>query len=148
LSALERLAKTLLLFASLSQIHAQEAQQLSQQDLNLSSAQADAMSLVIDYILKNSEQTISVNDMLELTALSRATFHRQFKKTTGSTLGVYLNAVRLQEARRLLIQTSSSVTSIAFDTGFHNLSHFNALFKRRFLMSPRELRKQFLKTKS
>lgn len=138
-SELKRLASCLNLLAQLSE-HKDGQALLSTHAMNLSAHKHDRMSRVIDSILRNFQQNLNLNDALLLSGLSRATFHRQFKKTTGATFTAYLNAVRLQEARRLLIETEASITSIAFDTGFRNLSHFNALFKKRFNCSPKQLR--------
>jgi transcriptional regulator GlxA family with amidase domain len=40
-----------------------------------------------------------------------------------------VNEYRIVQARRLLTETSGSITSISYECGFNNFSHFNKLFK-------------------
>jgi AraC-like DNA-binding protein len=54
----------------------------------------------------------------------------------------YINFLRLNEAKRLLKETDSSITDIAMNTGYNNISHFNNLFKFIEGVSPREFRKK------
>ena len=55
----------------------------------------------------------------------------------------YLNQYRLEIAAGELAESGESVTEIALNAGFNNLSYFNRVFKRSFGMTPREYRKQF-----
>jgi len=67
---------------------------------------------------------------------------RTLKKHYGLTPTGFINQIRLREAARLLRDTSARVQSIALEAGFGNISHFLALFRRRFGCSPREYRRQ------
>jgi AraC-like DNA-binding protein len=140
---LQRLAAFLDLLDELNQSSEDERVCLSRQPMSLSTDNQAAVSRVIDTLLLKFAQDLSLQDALELSGLSRATFHRHFKAATGSTFNSYLNAIRLQEARRLLLDSKESITRIAFDTGFRNLSHFNAMFKRQFACSPSDLRLRY-----
>ncbi len=140
-TSLKRLAEFLTLFAGFS-TRIGENSSLSQQAISLASGKDEAMSLVIDYVLQNFHAPLSFDKAVQISGLSRSSFHRQFKKMTGSSFSHYVNNVRLQEAKRLVVVSQQAITSIAFDTGFRNLSHFNALFKKQFGYSPRQLRKK------
>lgn len=54
----------------------------------------------------------------------------------------YLNSLRMNEARRLLKETGLSITDIAMNIGYNNISHFNNLFRFIENMSPGEFRKK------
>ena len=60
--------------------------------------------------------------------MSKATFERHFKSHTGKTLTRFLIEVRIDSARRSLIETNLPIGEIAFASGFNNLSHFNHQF--------------------
>jgi AraC-like DNA-binding protein len=68
--------------------------------------------------------------------------HKLFE-TEGATFSEYVLARRLEWAQRLLTHPSlesRSVTSIAFDAGFADLSHFNRAFRRRYNATPTAVR--------
>jgi len=68
--------------------------------------------------------------------------HKLFE-VEGATFSEFVLARRLEFARRLLTDrrlSSRSVTSIAFDAGFSDLSHFNHTFRRRYNATPTEAR--------
>ena len=67
----------------------------------------------------------------------RRVFHDQF----GVSPVEFAQTQRLLLAKRLLTDTASSVTDIAFAAGFGSLRRFNALFKSRYRLSPKQLRK-------
>jgi AraC-like DNA-binding protein len=60
--------------------------------------------------------------------MSKATFERQFKSHTGKTFTRFLVEVRIDSARRQLLETDRPIGEIAFASGFNNLSHFNHQF--------------------
>jgi transcriptional regulator GlxA family with amidase domain len=55
---------------------------------------------------------------------------------TGQTWRQYVLRLRLEHAMKLLIQTEKSVTAIAFESGFDELSHFHHRFKAAFGQPP------------
>jgi len=74
------------------------------------------------------------------TALSRRQFTELFRKVTGESWKQYIMRLRLEHSRKLLAQTDKSVSAIAFESGFEDLSHFNHCFKRAFGVSPHAVR--------
>lgn len=67
---------------------------------------------------------------------------RLFKAVHGSTISDYLEALRMERARRLLAQGDLPVTQIAFEVGYEHPSNFATAFKRRFGTSPSAVRGQ------
>ncbi len=70
-------------------------------------------------------------------SVGMSTFHfaRVFSELAGTPPHRYLSNIRLREGARSLEQ-GASVTEACFANGFHNLSHFVRLFRRRFGISP------------
>lgn len=54
----------------------------------------------------------------------------------------FLNNYRIDEARKLLLQSEASISNIALDVGYASLSVFNKAFKERYNLTPREYRTQ------
>ena len=61
----------------------------------------------------------------------------------GTTFSEFLIGQRLARAHRLLCEPESShaaISTIAYDVGFGDLSYFNRRFRRRYGLTPREVR--------
>lgn len=58
----------------------------------------------------------------------------------GESFKATLNRLRLQEARRLLLETDLQVSETAFKVGYGNVSHFNRMFRERFETAPGAVR--------
>lgn len=67
---------------------------------------------------------------------SLSTFKRDFFNHYQTTPGKWLLEKRLLHAANLLINISSNITQVAFDSGFENVSHFSRAFKNHFGVSP------------
>ncbi len=63
-------------------------------------------------------------------------FNRLFHAQFGASTRERQAELRMLQARHLLTTTNDKITEIALGTGYHTLSLFNTLFKRRFGMSP------------
>ncbi len=64
-----------------------------------------------------------------------------FHKETGMTIREFINSCRVSEAKRLINTSAASVTDIALQTGFDNVSYFSTVFKKYTGMSPNEYKK-------
>jgi AraC-like DNA-binding protein/mannose-6-phosphate isomerase-like protein (cupin superfamily) len=74
--------------------------------------------------------------------LSPQAFSRFFKRRVGKTFVQYVNEWRVGLACRALIESEESITGIALDSGFENLSNFNRQFKRVAGVTPSAYRAQ------
>ncbi|GAB2967600.1 helix-turn-helix transcriptional regulator [Saccharothrix stipae] len=72
-------------------------------------------------------------------------FHRVFRELTSATPAQFLAAARMLEAKRLLANTSLSVTEICMRVGYTSLGTFTTQFTRLVGVSPRRFRKVFAK---
>jgi len=102
----------------------------------------------IDFVFSHFHENISLVDVLNQAAMSKATFERRFKQHTGKTLTQFIAEVRLNAASRQLIETDWSIAEIALSTGFNTISHFNHLFRASRGLSPRNFRNSALKAES
>lgn len=98
------------------------------------------LKAVLDFIEKNYQHPITVDEAALWCGYSSSHFMRWFHQVTGTSFIRFLNRYRLEKAFLELKNTDKTVLEISSQTGFDNLSHFNRLFKRQFHMTPRELR--------
>jgi AraC-like DNA-binding protein len=76
------------------------------------------------------------------TGVSEAKISKMIKKNAALSFRQYLNAVRVQEAKRLMLETDRQVTEIAYAVGYASLSHFNRIFKQLESIPPTQFRKR------
>ena len=93
------------------------------------------------FIKENYDKTISLSDVAQHVHLSENYLSRLFRKATGTTFVNYLNSIRINQAKKLLLSTDRHVTKIAFEIGFNNLPHFNRTFRALQKCSPSDFRK-------
>ena len=109
---------------------------------SLALAGMDALKEPVDYVRKNYMQNICLKELAEITHLSISALERRFKKFLGKTPKQFINEVRLENARRLLIETNIAIATIANDTGFADHSYFSRQFQKLFDQSPSVFRKE------
>ncbi|PZG54418.1 hypothetical protein C1I98_03955 [Spongiactinospora gelatinilytica] len=86
---------------------------------------------------------LSLEDIAAAAHMNASAASRLFARSTGFTVSHYVNLVRVNRACQLLRDTDRSVSTIAADSGFGNLSNFNRRFRELKKMSPREYRANF-----
>jgi AraC-like DNA-binding protein len=98
---------------------------------------------VVDYMNQNFHKSISLTEVARLTNMTDVSFSRFFKTRTGITFMDSLLEMRLGHASRLLIDTTESISEVAYDCGFNNISNFNRLFKKKKGCTPKEFRENY-----
>ncbi|WP_339158282.1 helix-turn-helix domain-containing protein [Paenibacillus sp. FSL W8-0186] len=82
------------------------------------------------FIHQNFNLDISREDVAACVFLTPDYLAKVFKQETGLTIKEYLNEYRIEQAKRLLIESTASISVIASNTGFDNISYFSTLFKK------------------
>ena len=91
---------------------------------------------------KNYTYNLALKEYARISSRSLAAFKRDFLEYYRTTPGKWLTGKRLTHARMLLNTTKQSITEIAFNSGFGNMSHFSRIFKEKFGLSPLQFRKK------
>ncbi|MGC1389211.1 MAG: AlkA N-terminal domain-containing protein [Steroidobacteraceae bacterium] len=108
-------------------------------------AAVDAAGRLIGAAIAGIEEHALSNARVVDLAASLGISDRHLRRVTEAELGVspieLAQTQRLLLAKRLLGETSLNLTDIAFASGFGSLRRFNALFKSRYGLNPRSLRK-------
>lgn len=93
------------------------------------------LQLARNYIADHFRDDISIDDLARLINISRYHFIRAFRAEFGMPPHAYLNQVRLQYARRLLLAGRTAVEA-ASESGFYDQSRLTHLFKRVYGVTP------------
>ena len=103
--------------------------------------------LDVDFI--NKIQQIALNKNLKLSAddiskelfTSRTQLHRKIKALTGMSITEYFNHIRVEKAKELLESTNLTISEIAYEIGYQDISYFSKTFKKAYDISPSMFRK-------
>lgn len=96
---------------------------------------------IITYLQNNYAGKISLHELANTFHMSEKYFSRYFKNNFQLTLTDYLSSLRLENASKLLSETTLPITEIALQCGFNNVSYFIRAFKDAFGCSPLRYRK-------
>ncbi|MEQ1676681.1 MAG: AraC family transcriptional regulator, partial [Chitinophagaceae bacterium] len=109
-------------------------------ELSYSSRRIDK---AFEYMNQNFHKNVTLNEVSKLVNMTEVSFSRFFKTRTGITFIDSLLELRLGQASRLLIDTTQSVSEVAYNCGFNNISNFNRLFKKKKNCTPKEFRENY-----
>ncbi|MES2433564.1 MAG: AraC family transcriptional regulator [Pseudomonadota bacterium] len=94
------------------------------------------ISVAINWIRRNFAQTIRIEALAEMAALSVSAFHRHFKAVTALSPLQYQKRVRLLHARSLLIAGQGNATSVSYGVGYESPNQFSREYARLFGLPP------------
>lgn len=97
---------------------------------------------VLDYIHMNYKTDIDINALADRIGISYSQLRRAFLNATGENLLDYINYMRINEAKRLLLQTNETIGDIAENLGYNNFRSFIRFFKKYEGITPGDFRKQ------
>lgn len=97
---------------------------------------------VLEYVHLHFTEHITIKDVADTFHINSAYLGRIFQKATGINFKKYINNLRIQEAKRLLLQTDKLIYEIANDSGFAESSYFISKFTSEAGISPSDFRKQ------
>ncbi|GAA4785287.1 AraC family transcriptional regulator [Olivibacter ginsenosidimutans] len=84
---------------------------------------------VYAYVMKHFTKAISIADVAAVINMTPTSFCRFFKDRTHKSFIRYLNEIRVGYACRLLLEGQLSISQVAYESGFGNLSNFNKQFR-------------------
>lgn len=106
-------------------------------------ARFQRLAPAIRYLEERFRDHIQLAELAAFCSLSSTHVHRLFQRLLRMSPNEYLLALRLQEARRLLVTTDETLSDIALSTGFFDQSHFTKRFRKVTGMTPTQFRKTF-----
>lgn len=107
----------------------------------LTNARANCAKRSISHLMREYRcHNLSVQDFAELTGRSLSSFNRDFKRQYGTTPHQWLIEARLERAMELIRDTQMTVTEVALEIGYDNVSHFIKAFKTKYGQTPKQTR--------
>ena len=103
------------------------------------------MHKAIKYLMQNFQKKINIKDLLKISNMSNTSFYETFKKTYRMSFKDYLLNIRVGYSCKLLAEGTHNISSIAYQSGFGNLSNFNRQFKKIKGITPSEYEEQIRK---
>ncbi|MEZ8100858.1 AraC family transcriptional regulator [Vibrio bivalvicida] len=91
----------------------------------------------LDYLHKNYNQPVTVQDLAQYANMSVSAFHQAFRSVTLASPIQYIKKVRLDKARELIQLEGIKVGEAARLVGYNSTSQFSREFKRHFNETPK-----------
>lgn len=96
----------------------------------------------IRYIHEHYNEQIRLEDIAKLESYSQSYYYEWFKRKYNMTPMQYIQNIRLEKSKRLLLDTDMSIGDIAFEVGFKYQSSLSRLYKSTYTISPNQYRKK------
>lgn len=142
LTGIKRLLELIAVLAILSE--SEDTQELTTNSMSLQNEVDSArINGVLSFIVQNYQQEIQLSEVAKLANMSESAFSRYFKKRTRRTFSQFIAEIRIEHACKLLVQDKMSISAIALESGFNNLSNFNRQFKLLKKTTPLAYRSTF-----
>lgn len=105
-------------------------------------SERERLAAVERYLAANLHETVGVEKLCALAAMSRQKLNAGFVRFYGKPVQVYLLALRMQLARELLQTTEESIGAIAGATGYEHPGSLSRAYKRFYGITPMDERKK------
>ena len=102
------------------------------------------ISRILRFFEQNYARPLRLEDLSPLCGKSVSSIVRLFREALGQSPIEYLINLRLEKGAALLRRKTMTVAAVAAAAGFNDSNYFTKMFSRKFALSPREYRKQFL----
>ena len=109
----------------------------------LQAPRSERMGQLLDALRADLARTPALDAVAAQLHMSRRTFSRQFRATTGMALGPWLVQQRLARAQQLLESTDASLESIASQCGLGSAQNLRLQFRKVLGLTPQQWRRQF-----
>ena len=106
--------------------------------------QSPIVNSVVNYMEKNYQHNIKVEDIATVFHMSPAYISRVFKKETNFTIKWWLNNIRMKRAQELLLETNIPIKDIGPAVGYSDMRGFYKMFAKHFGVTCSEMRKSAL----
>lgn len=107
-------------------------------ELTRSSEDSDVIGTVKRYILEHYRENIDRNDVAAIAHITPNYLSKRFRVEMGMNLREYINQLRIEDAKRLLLSTNATISEVASEVGYDNISYFSTVFRKLCGISPIE----------
>ena len=108
-------------------------------------ALTDRMNNVYEFVMKNFDKDVGLDEISELVNMTPTSFSRYFRTQVNKPFSTFLKEIRITHACKLLQEESLGINQIAYQCGFNTISNFNKQFKEVTGQNPSFYKKRFHK---
>jgi transcriptional regulator GlxA family with amidase domain len=98
-----------------------------------------------EFIEKNYQDKINVDQLANKFAVGRRSFERRFKKATNNTVVEYMQRVKIEAAKRSFESSRKNINEVMYDVGYTDTKAFRTVFKKITGLTPVEYRNKYNK---
>lgn len=98
-----------------------------------------------DFIEKNFQNKLTVDQLADRFAMGRRSFERRFKKATNNTVVEYIQRVKMEAAKRSFETSRKNINEVMYDVGYTDTKAFRTIFKKITGLTPIEYRNKYNK---
>ena len=109
---------------------------------NRNSMNLRVMNKACEYIVANCHRNLPLEEVAQTVHLSPFYFSRLFKKEKGFNFADFITRVRLDRAKKLLLDPDYTVVRIATEVGYQDASYFCRVFRQAMGMTPNQYRQE------
>lgn len=125
-------------------IDSKRGNQNSYTNVTLHKPHADQLvQQVQEFIEENFRQSIQISSLAAMVNITPRTLNRRFQSAVAMRPIEYIQAVRIEQAKRLLELGDVTIKSLAEQVGYDDISSFTRLFKRATELTPKEYQDKF-----
>lgn len=126
----------------LTQILSLVSRYTAEQRMSSDNEQSKPVEAIINYINKNYNKPITIEELANIVGYAPRYIFKFFRKVTSVTPVKYINLVRIQKAKELILSTSYKMNEIAEKVGFSDVYYFSRVFKAIEGKSPMQFKKE------
>jgi AraC-like DNA-binding protein len=100
------------------------------------------LNTILDYLLNNFKKEIKLEEVAKVANMSPTAFCRYFKNHTNKTLIQFTTELRIGYAKKMLVESRDTISTICFETGYNNISNFYDHFYKITGKRPSQFREE------
>jgi transcriptional regulator GlxA family with amidase domain len=105
----------------------------------------EAVKQAQEFIDKNIQEKIMIDELADLVALGRRSFERRFKVATNNSVLEYINRVKIEFAKREFESSRKNINEVMYNVGYTDTKAFRSIFKKITGLTPVEYRNKYNK---
>lgn len=106
------------------------AELIPRQSTDAFASEDPLVARALRFIAENSHRRMQVKDVATAVAATRRTLERRFRASVGRTIAEEITRLRMERAKRRMVETDAPMKDVATDSGFRNADHFYKVFAR------------------
>lgn len=98
-----------------------------------------------DYIERNIEERLTIDDIAAFVALGRRSLERRFKQATNNSVLEYIQRVKIEAAKKSFESSRKNINEVMYDVGYTDTKAFRTTFKKITGLTPIEYKNKYNK---